>query len=354
MKIELPVRQAILNRRTYEASAEGRSDKVRLDFNENTAGCSPTVRRALAKLTSKQIAMYPEYQARTKRLARYFRVRPEELLLTNGGDDALRVFFDTFVEPATSILICEPTFPMYRYYAEIAGAKVHALCYGDEMQFPLEEVIAALREKPRILFIANPNNPTGTLIREGELRRILRVATHTAVVMDEAYAEFSDFTAVPWIRKYPQLFVARTFSKVAGLAALRLGAVIACEKSLAFVRRAMPPFPVNLAALVSAEAAADDRAVMRTYVGEVKRLRGWLSSKLQKIGVRTFSSSGNFLLANFGPAGPALFRKLEKRGVLLRDRSKDMGPGFARITIGTASEMSHLMRLIRKEWKKPT
>src|SRR5215469_9101526 len=99
MKVQLPVRQAILNRRTYEAPAEGRGGKVRLDFNENTSGCSPAVRRALAKLTAKQVAMYPEYQKPTQRLARYFGVRPKELLLTIGGDDALRVFFDTFVEP---------------------------------------------------------------------------------------------------------------------------------------------------------------------------------------------------------------------------------------------------------------
>ena len=352
MKIELPVRKAIQNRHTYEAPAEGRSDKVRLDFNENTAGCSPVVRRALAKLTPKQIAMYPEYKAPTKRLARYFRVRPEELLLTNGGDDALRVFFDTFVEPDASIVICEPTFPMYRYYAEIAGAKIHALRYGSEMQFPLEEALATLGNKPRLLFIANPNNPTGTLIREKELRRILQAAAHTVVVMDEAYAEFSDFTAVPWIRKYPQLFVARTFSKVAGLAALRLGAVIGCDKSLALVRRAMPPFPVNLAALVAAEAAANDGATMRCYVSEVRRLRKWLSVELQKMGVETFPSAGNFLLANFGATGPTLFRQLEKRGILLRDRGKDMGPGFVRITIGTAAEMQMLLKAIRNEWRK--
>lgn len=352
MKIHLPVRKAILNRRTYEAPAEGRAGKVRLDFNENTSGCSPAVRRALARLTAKQIAMYPEYQAPTTRLAHYFGVRPQELLLTNGGDDALRVFFDTFVEPSTAILICEPTFPMYRYYAEIAGASITALRYGKEMEFPLEEVIAEFRKRPRVLFIANPNNPTGTLLREKELRRILQAATHTVVVMDEAYAEFSDFTTVPWIRRYPQLFVARTFSKVTGLAALRLGAVIACEKSLALVRRAMPPFPVNLAALVAAEAATGDRTTMRTYVNEVKRLRVWLAEELRKLNVKTFPSAGNFLLANFGPQGPALFRKLEQQGILLRDRGKDMGAGFVRITIGTSSEMQQLVRLIRKEWKK--
>ncbi|HEV1993526.1 MAG TPA: histidinol-phosphate transaminase [Candidatus Acidoferrum sp.] len=353
MKVHLPVRKAILNRRTYEAPAEGRSDKLRLDFNENTAGCSPAVRRALAKLTTKQLAMYPEYQAPTRRIARYFGVRPEELLLTNGGDDALRVFFDTFVESDSSILICEPTFPMYRYYAEIFGARISVLHYGSEMEFPLKGAVAALRKKPRVLFIANPNNPTGTLLQKEELRRILKAATHTAVVMDEAYAEFSGFTAVPWVRKYPQLFVAKTFSKVAGLAALRLGAVIACEESLALVRRAMPPFPVNLAALVATEAAVADRATMQGYVRGVKRLRAWFAEELQKLGVKTYRSAGNFLLANFGTSGLQLFQKLEKQGILLREKSKDIGPGFVRITIGTQSEMRRLLKTFRKEWKAP-
>ena len=352
MKVHLPVRQAILHRQTYEAPAEGRWNKVRLDFNENTSGCSPAALRALRKLTAKQVAMYPEYQAPTKRLARHFGVQPEELLLTNGGDDALRVFFDTFVEPGTSILICEPTFPMYRYYAEIAGARVNVVRYGGQMEFPLEEVVAGLRKKPRVLFIANPNNPTGTLLREKELRRILKAAMRTVVVMDEAYAEFADFSAVSWIRKYPQLFVARTFSKVAGLAALRLGAVLGCESSLALVRRAMPPFPVNLAALTAAEAATNDGEAMRRYVREVKRLRAWLAPELHALGVKTYPSAGNFLLANFESSGPALFRKLEKQGILLRDRSKDMGPGFVRITIGTAAELHRLLRLIRKDWKR--
>jgi len=350
MKVHLPVREAILNRRTYEAPAEGRSNKLRLDFNENTAGCSPAVRRALAKLTTKQLAMYPEYQAPTQRIARYFGVRLEELLLANGGDDALRVFFDTFVETDCSILICEPTFPMYRYYAEIYGARISVLRYGPQMEFPLEDALAALCKKPRVLFIANPNNPTGTLLQPHAIRRILQAATHTAVVIDEAYAEFSGITVVPWIRKYPQLFVARTFSKVAGLAALRLGAVIARKDSLSLVRRAMPPFPVNLAALVAAEAAINDRPTMRSYVREVKRTRAWFASELQKLNVKTFPSAGNFLLANFGPAGPALFRNLEIQGILLRERSKDIGPGFVRITIGTSSEMRRLLNTIRKVW----
>jgi histidinol-phosphate aminotransferase len=169
--------------------------------------------------------------------------------------------------------------------------------------------------------------------------------------MDEAYAEFSDFTALPWIHEYPQLFVARTFSKVAGLASLRLGAVIGCGESLSLVRRAMPPYPVNLAALVAAAAAVGDPPRMRAYVSEVKRMRGWVAKELCELGVRTYPSSGNFLLADFGATGPALFRRLEKKGILVRDRSKDMGGGFVRITMGTAAEMRRLLKAIRKEWK---
>jgi histidinol-phosphate aminotransferase len=348
MTARLPLRKAILQRKTYEAPAEDRAGKVRLDFNENTTGCSPTVIRALAKISPQQLAMYPEYQRSAARLARYFRVRTEELMLTNGGDDALRVFFDTFVDSGSSIAICEPTFPMYRYYAEIAGARVQALRYDAEMQFPLAEVLLILRKKPRVLFIANPNNPTGTLSQVADIKRILRAATHTAVVIDEAYAEFSTVTMVPHIKKYPNLFIARTFSKAAGLASLRLGAVIAGAKSLSYLRRAMPPFPVNLAALVAAQAAAADSGTIRRYVRENLRIRDWFAEKLRQISVKTFPSAGNFLLANFGPAGPRLFRALQRGGFLLRERTHDLGPGFVRISIGTQAEMNSLLKEVKR------
>jgi histidinol-phosphate aminotransferase len=349
MKVRLPVREAILRRKTYEAPAEGRSDKLRLDFNENTSGCGPEALQALRTITAKELAMYPEYVQPTGRIAKYFGVAAAELLLTNGGDDALRVFFDAFVEPGSHILIGEPTFPMYRYYAEIAGARIEALCYGSTMEFPLAEFIAALRTKPRVVFIANPNNPTGTLLPREAIKRILLSATKTAVVIDEAYAEFSGITVVPWIRKFPQLFVTRTFSKAAGLAGLRLGAVMACRESLAVLRRAMPPFPVNIAALVAAEAAINEPTAIRKYVEQTRRSRDWFAGELRRMGVKSFPSAGNFLLADFGAAGPPLFQKLAALKILVRDRSNDIGPGFVRITIGAPSEMKRLVKIIREE-----
>ena len=348
MNVQLPVRQAILNRRTYEPPGEGRADKVRLDFNENTAGCSPAVKRALAKLSAKQLAMYPEYERGTQRLARHFRVKPSELLLTNGGDDALRLFFDAFVDTGSNVVICEPTFPMYRYWGEVAGAKIEALRYGSAMEFPLEGVLNSLDAYPRALFVCNPNNPTGTLLPTGTIETILKAAPKTAVVVDEAYVEFSGVTVLPLIQKYSQLFVARTFSKAAGLAGLRLGAVIACAESLAILRRATAPFPVNVAALAAAEAAVGDLKTMKRYVRDILRVRSWFEIEMKKLGVQTYPSAGNFLLADFGPRGPEMCRLLERKGILLRERSKEVGPGFVRVSIGTKTEMERLVQLIKQ------
>jgi histidinol-phosphate aminotransferase len=349
MKVRLPVRKAILQRKTYEAPAEGRLNKMRLDFNENTSGCGPAVLRALRKLTPQQLAMYPEYSKPTRRIAAYFGITEHELLLTNGGDDALRVFFDAFVEPSTHVLICEPTFPMYRYYAEIAGARIETLRYGAEMEFPLDDFVSALRKRPAVVFIANPNNPTGTLVSRDAIKKILLAASSTIVVIDEAYAEFSGVTVLPWIRKYPNLFVTRTFSKAAGLAGLRLGAAMACRQSLALLRRAMPPFPVNIGALVAAEAALQECTSIRNYVKQTREIREWFAGELARLGVRTFPSAGNFLLADFGSQGPALFKQLATQGILVRERSKDIGPGFVRISIGTGPEMKRLVKVIQKE-----
>ena len=119
-------------------------------------------------------------------------------------------------------------------------------------------------------------------------------------------------------------------------------------ESLALLRRAMPPFPVNLAALVGAEAAINDRGAMHRYARNIKVVRTWFAKELSKLSVKTYPSAGNFILANFGAGGPELFRRLERRGILLRERTKEIGPGFVRITIGTRSEMDRLLKEIKR------
>src|SRR5467141_3802322 len=190
-----------------------------------------------------------------------------DLSRISGNDEALHLIADTFIEDGDSVLVAEPTFDMYRFFSELAGARVTALRYDDEMKFPVAEVLRELRGSspsiPRVLFIANPNNPTGTLVQSEDLRRIFVAASRTLVLVDEAYFDFSGLTILPWIREYSNLLVARTFSKAAGLAALRLGCLFAKPEILSVMRRACTPYPVNTAALVAAEASIRDARFLR-------------------------------------------------------------------------------------------
>jgi histidinol-phosphate aminotransferase len=344
----IPVRKAVLRLAPYNAPEEGRAKKLRLDFNENLVGCSPKALRALSRMTAEQMALYPEYQVTTKRLARYFRVRPAEMHLTNGIDDALHLIADTFIEKGDSVLVVEPTFDMYRFFAELAGAHVIALRYDEEMRFPVDAVIHELRQpatsRPRVLYIANPNNPTGTLVGQDELRRILGAASQTLVLVDEAYFDFSGLTILPWIRQYPNLFVARTFSKSAGLAALRVGCLFGKEEMIAVIRRACTPYPVNTAALVAAEAAIRDTRFLRSYTQEVLRSRAMLEEGLLRLGARIYPSSANFVLADFGSRTHHLVVALEKKGILIRERHDFPRQGFVRISAGTRAHTRKLLR----------
>jgi histidinol-phosphate aminotransferase len=349
---KIPVRRAVLALAPYDAPKEGRAEKLRLDFNENTVGCSPAVLRALSRMTPEQMAIYPEYQATTRRLAHFFRVRPEEMHLTNGIDDALHLIADTFIEPGDSVLVAEPTFDMYRFFSELAGARVIALRYDDEMKFPVADVLRELRRqsrrKPRVLYIANPNNPTGTLVQPKDLRRILRAASRTLVLVDEAYFDFSGLTILPWIRQHSNLLVARTFSKSAGLAALRLGCLFAKPEILSVMRRACTPYPVNTAALVAAEASIRDARFLRNYTREVLLSRALLEKGLARLGARIYPSEANFVLADFGSGAHRMVRALERKGILVRERKDFPREGFVRISAGTRADTRRLLRAIEE------
>lgn len=321
---------------------------LRLDYNENTVGCSPAVRRAVARMTRAQLAMYPECAVARAALAPYFRVRPDEMALSNGADEALRLVFDAYAERDDRILLVEPTFPMYRIYARLFAARTEVLRYDAEMRFPLAEGLAALRRKPRIFFLANPNNPTGTLVPRKTLAKILPAARRTLVVVDEAYFEFSGVTVLPWIRRFPNLIVVRTFSKAAGLAGLRLGVLLAHRATASALRKSQPPFPVNVAALAAAQAAIRDHGFVRRFVAEVAAARREFCAALTRLGVPHWPSPANFILADFGPRAPRLLRAFERQGILLRDRRPDFPrSGYVRITIGTRAQMRRVALLLR-------
>jgi len=338
-------RRAIQSLDSQGAPSEGRAGKLRLDMNENTAGPSPAIVRAVQRAARDgQLGTYPEYQAARAVLARHFGVLARELLLTNGIDDALKLICDTFVDRGDVLLLPDPTFTMYRFFHLVAGGKAVLLPYDRNFRLPLGGLLDALRptrgRPPRWLVLANPNNPTGTLIPPSELKVILRGAPDTLVLVDEAYFDYSGATVLPWIRQYPNLAVTRTFSKAHGLAALRLGMIFACQELADTLRRAQPVFPVNSLALAGALESIRYPEAIRKHVERVIRARAFLCRFLDSSGVPYAPSAANFVFASFGERAPVIARRLEKRGILIRHWPND--PRLRRcfrIGIGTTAEM---------------
>jgi histidinol-phosphate aminotransferase len=265
-------------------------------------------------------------------------------LLTNGTDEALSLVVNTFVEARDTVLLAEPTYAMYRFYSELAGARIVAPRYDAEMNFPWDEILAALRGRPRVFFLPNPNSPIGSLLSQAELRLLLRAARQTVVVVDEAYFEFSSVTVIPWIRRYDNLIVTRTFSKTAGLAGLRLGCIFVRRDLASVMRKAQSPYPVNAAALAAAGAAIGDRAFIQRTIREVRQGKQELAKALLRLGIKHFPSAGNFVLVHFGTRAKEIVSGLARKGILVRDRSSDFGgEGYVRITLGTLAQTRRLL-----------
>ena len=349
----LTPRAAVRKMAPYLPPTGGRQGKLRLDFNENTVGCSPKVIEYLKeKLTADALTVYPEYLDAMRELAAYFAVAPGELLLSNGTDEAIQVLINTFVDDGDDILLLKPSYAMYRFYAELAGASVREINYvPDDLAFPLDEFIAAIHPATRAILIANPNNPTGTGINLDAIRRILDAAPHSAVLIDEAYFEFCGVTALPLVRQYPNLFVSRTFSKVFGMAAMRCGCLFSSVENVRWMHKAQSPYSVNMLAALAARAAIQDREHVANYVKEVLAAREMVYEGLRKLGIPFYPSQANFVLFRAEERAIPMRDALRDRGVLIRDRSYEI-PGCVRVTIGNRAQIARFLGELEALWTR--
>jgi len=345
-------RPAVLAMAPYSPPTGGRANKLRLDFNENTVGCSPAVIAALKQnLDAGQLAVYPEYSEAKEAVARYFHVRPEQFVFTNGTDEAIQVFINAYVDDGQEVLLLKPAYAMYRFYAQVAGACIREVEYPRPgMEFPLQAVLNAITPETRAVMISNPNNPTGTGLELLAIERILSRARKAVVMVDEAYFEFSGVTAIAEIERVPNLFVCRTFSKVFGMAGMRLGCLFSHEANIAYLHKAQSPYSVNSLAVVAAQAAVRDTAYVENYVAEVLAARELLCFGLEKLGIRYVPSSANFVLGHFGKRAIEIRDALRGQGILVRDRSYE-APGCVRITVGTREQTRRLLAALEGIWK---
>lgn len=346
----LEPRKAVTNMRPYRPPTSGRADKLRLDFNENTVGCSPRVLAFLSsQLSQGLLSIYPDYEGALHRLSAHFGVSADQMMLTNGTDEAIQVAVNTFVEPGDPVLVLNPSYAMYRFYGELAGAKIHELDYCTaNLTLPFDELLKAAPDM-KVVFLSNPNNPTGSLTPLEQIQRLLEATPDTAIFVDEAYFEFCGVTALPWINEYPNLLVSRTLSKAYGLAALRCGFLFSNSACVAHLRKAQSPYSVNAVAALAAEAAVSDGEFIGRTVSEVIAQRDRVSGALSALGIRVAPSHGNFLLIWANARKDCLLDRCARAGILVRDRSHEI-PGTVRVTVGTAPQMDRFLDIMEALW----
>lgn len=343
----LKPRPAVLQMKEYHPPLGGRVG-MRLDFNENTAGCSPRVRQALAELTPDDLARYPEREPAEHCLARFLHLPPEQVLLTNGVDEAIHLLCQAYIDPDDEVLIPVPTFSMYEIYAGAAGAKTVTVQSDPSLAFPAEQVLRAITPRTRLIAVANPNNPTGAAASEDALLRIAAAAPQAALLVDEAYFDFYGRTLMAKVGQMENLFVARTFSKAYGMAGLRAGVLAGSRAQMNLVRRVASPYNVNAAALACLPVAVSDEAYIADYVAQVRRGRDRMQQELAALGLRTWPSEANFVLFYVGDQRTELVAGMRRRGILLRDRNSDPGcAGCVRITIGTDAQTDAAIQALR-------
>ncbi len=351
MPDHLRPRQAVLNMAPYHPPTGARRNKLRLDFNENTVGAPPHVIDFLKRfITGADLSMYPEYGNALQDLSNYFGVGLDELTLSNGTDEAIQLLVNTFVDDNDEVMMLKPSYAMYKFYSQLAGARIEELEYRPAtLAFPAEELLERIGAQTRAVLISNPNNPTGTGTTVAVIEKILRKAPNAAVLIDEAYYEFSGVTALPLLRTYPNLFVSRTFSKVFGLAGMRCGCLFSQAQNMAHVRKAQSPYSVNVLAAMAARIAVQDSKFLEDYAGEVLAARELLYVGLERLKIPYIRSQANFVLFEAGERAIEIRDKLRDRDVLVRDRSYEI-PGAVRVTVGTRDHIQKFLDELEQVW----
>jgi histidinol-phosphate aminotransferase len=331
----------------------GSRDALRLDFNENTLACSPKVREVLAGISAGSLTRYPEREPVEAVVAAHVGVRPEQLALTNGVDEAIHVLFETFLEADDELLLPVPTYTMYEVYASATDARSVAVQAADDLQFPYERLLAAITPRTKIIAIANPNSPSGSTASREQLLSLARRAPQAVLLVDEAYYHFHGETVMDLVGVVPNLVVARTFSKAYGLAGLRLGLLAGPVELMRWMRRVLSPYSVNSIALACLPPALEDTAYLDWYVSEVLAARTDFETALDNAGLRRWPSRANFILVDIGVQHREFVRLMRAAGVLVRDRSNDPGcDGRVRITIGTREQMQKAVTALNESVAK--
>jgi histidinol-phosphate aminotransferase len=333
-------RKAVLEMPEYHPPLAGRT-ALRLDFNENTFGSSPRVMERLRGVTAEGLTKYPEREPVERIVAKHFGLQAEQVLLTNGVDEAIHLICCAFLEAEDEALIATPSFFMYDVSVQMMTPHLRKVQADATLEFPFQRFVAAITERTKLIIVASPNNPTGAVVSREHLLAIAAEAPQAVLMVDEAYYHFDGASVMDDLAIAPNLIVARTFSKAYGLANLRIGMLAGNAEVLKYVRKVSSPYNVNGVALDCLPVALGDGDYVAWYSEQVREGRVRMMNGLRELGVPFFPSHANFVLMNIGPKHKELVQAMRANGVLLRDRSTDPGcDGFVRITVGVEEHVT--------------
>lgn len=316
---------------------------VKLASNENNYGPSPGVFEAIKKAAD-EINTYPYKDPKLRqKIAEYCEVAPENIITGNGSDESIDLIFKTFKGPVLSF---NPTYSEYRIFSEALGEKYLQTNLEQDFSFPLKRFLEA-SEKANILVICSPNNPTGGVISEEELRSVLELGKTT--VVDEAYVEFHEKSFTSLVKEYENLIILRTFSKAYALAGLRIGYIIADPKVIKLLDKVKPPFSVNLLAMEAAIAALEDQEYMQKSVKKIIKDRGTLYWEIGRK-YKAYPSESNYIFADVSPErSEDVYKKLLGKKIIVRDLGRYPGfPGeYIRVSVGTTEENKKFIEALK-------
>ena len=329
----------------------GLTEIIKLASNENPLGPG---KKALAAIqeTLSTLALYPDGSGFSlkKALANKYGVVESQITLGNGSNELLELVARAFLTPEFEAVFSQHAFAVYPIVTQAVGAKsvvVPALNYGHD----LDAMLKAVTEKTRLVFIANPNNPTGTLLSQSSLESFIGALPDTCVcVLDEAYFEFVNrvetVNSIDWLKKFPNLLITRTFSKAYGLAGLRIGYGLSSSEMADILNRVRQPFNNNTLALVAAEAALGDDEHLQQTIAVNEQGMQQLTEGFKQLGLEWIPSAGNFVLVDFKQAGQPVYEALLRRGVIVRPVGNYELPNHLRISIGTAVENQQFLEAL--------
>ena len=324
------------------------ADIVKLDANENPYGPPPAVAEALGAMTFPHI--YPDPETRRLRglLAEYVGVPAEHILVGCGADELIDLIMRVCLDPGDAVLDCPPTFTMYAFDAEVNAARVVTVPRRADLSLDVpavEAAMAAPEGRPKIIFATSPNNPDGGVVSDADLERLL--ALGALVVLDEAYIEFCDAPSrSAWVREHPNLIVLRTFSKMAGLAGLRVGYGIFPLDLAEYMWRAKQPYNVSVAAETAACAALENMGYLEDVKQALLRERGRLTAQLEGVPFfEAFPSQANFVFCKVvgGYDAAKVKADLAAQGIMVRHYDKELLRGYVRISVGKPEQTDALM-----------